>query len=554
MHGTSPALTRVATAPFNWACPRCGGHVGDDGQALQCAPCGAIYPCQAGIWRCLPGPREQHFAAFLREYQAVRAGEGWGSPAAAYFRALPWVAADDPRRDIWRLRTRNFHTLVEQVVRPLERALNRPLKILDLGAGNCWLAYRLAQRGHAVAAVDLSTDPLDGLGAHVWYGENQPAFRPVQAEFDHLPFASDQMDLVVFNASLHYSTDYAVTLREASRVLRCTGRLVVMDSPVYRDAASGARMVREREARFDQLYGFRSGTLPCEHYLTDARLAALASALRLSWRHLAPARRWRHVPRVWWARLRGQREPAALPVIVGQRQPRDTRPRAYPAAVRSLWRRWLRWRFQLFQRRRYDHLVLERVNGTPLLVLPQVFNPKLFRTGAFLVEALDAQLIPPGSLVLDLGTGSGVGAIAAARWARRVVAVDINPAAVRCARINALLNGVEDRVEAREGDLFAAVRGQQFDVVLFNPPYFRGTPRDLLDRAWRATDVIERFAVELGRHLAPNGHALVVLSSDGEARAFLQAFAASGLVTTVVAERDLINETLTVYRVLNADR
>ena len=62
-----------------------------------------------------------------------------------------------------------------------------------------------------------------------------------------------------------------------------------------------------------------------------------------------------------------------------------------------------------------------------------------------------------------MGTGSGVGAVFAAQWARRVVAVDINPAAVRCARINALLNHVEDRVDVVEGDLFEPIGGQRFD-------------------------------------------------------------------------------------------
>ena len=79
--------------------------------------------------------------------------------------------------------------------------------------------------------------------------------------------------------------------------------------------------------------------------------------------------------------------------------------------------------------------------------------------------------------MLDLGTGSGVGAVFAAQWAGQVVAVDVNPAAVRCARINVLLHGVEDRVDVLQGDLFEPVAGERFDVILFNPPYFPGQPR-----------------------------------------------------------------------------
>ncbi len=153
-----------------------------------------------------------------------------------------------------------------------------------------------------------------------------------------------------------------------------------------------------------------------------------------------------------------------------------------------------------------------------------------------------------GFSILDMGTGSGVGAVFAARRADRVVAVDINPHAVRCARINALLNGVEGTVEVREGNLFAPVAGERFDLILFNPPYFRGAPRDPLDHAWRSLDVVERFATELRHHLTPAGYALVVLSTDGDTPAFLSAFERNHLDITVAARTELINETLTVYQ------
>jgi release factor glutamine methyltransferase len=152
-----------------------------------------------------------------------------------------------------------------------------------------------------------------------------------------------------------------------------------------------------------------------------------------------------------------------------------------------------------------------------------------------------------GRRVLDLGSGAGAAGVVAAKRGCHVVAVDINPSAVRCTRINALLNAVD--VDVREGDLFGPVAGERFDVVLFNPPYYRGVPRDALDYAWRSPDVTDRFAADLGPHLDDGGHALVVLSSDGEPGAFLHALRAQSLAAEVVARRDLINETFTVYRV-----
>ena len=147
-----------------------------------------------------------------------------------------------------------------------------------------------------------------------------------------------------------------------------------------------------------------------------------------------------------------------------------------------------------------------------------------------------------------MGTGSGVGAVFAARLARRVVAVDINPAAVRCARINALMHDLAGRIDVREGDLFAPVAGERFDAILFNPPYFRGTPRDALDHAWRSNDTVERFAAQLRDHLTPRGHALVILSTDGDSPAFLRAFADHGFAIAIVAALDFVNEIITVYQ------
>ncbi|HYW88762.1 MAG TPA: hypothetical protein VFB50_13395, partial [Chloroflexota bacterium] len=90
------------------------------------------------------------------------------------------------------------------------------------------------------------------------------------------------------------------------------------------------------------------------------------------------------------------------------------------------------------------------------------------------------------------------------------------------------------------------------DVVLFNPPYYRGLPRDDLDFAWRSLDVIERFAGQLREHLAPGGHALLVLSSDGEPTSFLRALDDGGYSTRAVARRDFVNEQMCVYRVASA--
>jgi HemK-related putative methylase len=215
---------------------------------------------------------------------------------------------------------------------------------------------------------------------------------------------------------------------------------------------------------------------------------------------------------------------------------------------RRAWRTLLRLKLALWDRRKYQRTVLETMGDLNLVVLPDVFNPVLLRSGTFL--AAQTRRIPSGARVLDMGCGSGAVGIAAARRDCQVVAVDINPSAVRCARANALLNSVE--VDVRQGDLFAPVADERFDVVLFNPPYYRGVPRDALDHAWRSLDMPERFAAHLSSHLNPGGCALLALSSDGDPESFLSALRANGFQHGVAARRDLVNEVLSVYEVSRA--
>ena len=121
------------------------------------------------------------------------------------------------------------------------------------------------------------------------------------------------------------------------------------------------------------------------------------------------------------------------------------------------------------------------VPGMYCILPPEVFNPKLYFTTSFLLSSLR---VGAEDRVLDMGTGSGVLAVAAARRAKTVVAIDINPAAVHCAALNADKNGVADRMSVLQGDLFLPLRqDDRFDVILFNPPYLEGRIKRPFDHA-----------------------------------------------------------------------
>ncbi|MDP9036654.1 MAG: class I SAM-dependent methyltransferase [Myxococcota bacterium] len=206
--------------------------------------------------------------------------------------------------------------LLRRVVRPMERRRAAPLRILDLGGGLGWLSYRLASRGHDAAAIDLTINDFDGLGAHRHYPRR---FLAVQAEFDRLPFTGCTADLVIYNASFHYSVDLLATMREGFRVLAPGGRLVIMDSPLYRDSSSGRAMLRERRNWFFEQTGMGAPALECKGFLTFDALATLEERLHLSMTVFQPWYGVRWFLRPWVARLFARREPARFALIVCHR-------------------------------------------------------------------------------------------------------------------------------------------------------------------------------------------------------------------------------------------
>jgi SAM-dependent methyltransferase len=269
-----------------------------------------------GIWRFLLPESEAHYSRFIADYESVRQSERRGSTSAKYYRALPFKDLSGQFKSDWKIRARSFNVLVKNVLTRIQDPLERSLKILDLGAGNGWLSNRLAAQGDRVIAVDLLVNEQDGLGAWKFY-EN--TFTPVQAEFNHLPVMDNFADIVIFNASFHYSENYTQTLGEALRVLSPEGRLVILDSPVYRQKTSGEKMVAEREAQFKSKYGFASDHLQSENYLTYTRLEELAKGLNIRWKYITPFYGLRWMLRPLASMLLRRREPAKFHLIVGSK-------------------------------------------------------------------------------------------------------------------------------------------------------------------------------------------------------------------------------------------
>ncbi len=181
-------------------------------------------------------------------------------------------------------------------------------------------------------------------------------------------------------------------------------------------------------------------------------------------------------------------------------------------------------------------------------IFPEVYEP---RGDSFLLA--NHLEVRPGERFLDLGTGCGIQGTLASRMAGEVIAVDINPAAVACARHNLRLNEVPN-VQVLEGDLFEGVEGV-FDTIAFNPPYLPtepGEPEDLLSQAWDGgrdgRRVVDRFLQEVDRHLLEEGTILLVQSSLNDPVQTVGVLEEKGFSVEVVGEVPLFFERLSLLR------
>jgi len=208
----------------------------------------------------------------------------------------------------------------------------------------------------------------------------------------------------------------------------------------------------------------------------------------------------------------------------------------------------------------YDALVARRMAGEPvaylvgrrgfwtldLMVTPDTLIPR--PETELLVEQALARLPADRPVrVADLGTGSGAIALALAseRPLARVVASDRSGAALQVARRNASAHGLDGRVDFRQGDWFAPLAGEGFDLVASNPPYIaeadphlgrgdlRHEPPGALASGGDGLDAIRTIVAGAPAHLVPGGWLLLEHGHDQgpPVRALLEAGGFTGVAT-----------------------
>jgi release factor glutamine methyltransferase len=186
--------------------------------------------------------------------------------------------------------------------------------------------------------------------------------------------------------------------------------------------------------------------------------------------------------------------------------------------------------------------------GNVYEISEDVFNQKFYYTSIFMAKHINVR---SGDVVLDIGTGSGIQAITAGQTASRVIAVDINPEAVKYASQNAIANGLEKKISVMQSDLFSSLRSEdKFDVILFTPPYLNGMPKTDIDHALfdPEKELASRFFREVGKHLRPEGYIQMVYSSFADPEKVLAISTQSGWRHSLIAEEQTISEKFLIYK------
>ncbi len=313
---TTRGVSRSAGAepPFDldFVCPSCRKKVGNTKSGWVCSEEGLAFGCDLGIPDFILPSRRDTVEGFLAVYQKTRSAEGWGSKNLHDYLALPYSMPFGNHSDIWRVRAKSFEAFMTDLS---IRKRKTSLRVLDLGAGNCWMSMRLAEAGHQVIALDINLDADDGLMVSTRLHQNgRPRFSCVRAEFDYLPFGPASFDVIIFNASLHYSINIGATLQRALTSLKDDGILYILDSPIYRESESGRAMIRERREEFQRTFGINVSEEYAGNYLTYDQLDQLRTNYNVSFLSPNYGLRWNLRPLL--ASLLSRREPTSFKVVV----------------------------------------------------------------------------------------------------------------------------------------------------------------------------------------------------------------------------------------------
>jgi release factor glutamine methyltransferase len=188
---------------------------------------------------------------------------------------------------------------------------------------------------------------------------------------------------------------------------------------------------------------------------------------------------------------------------------------------------------------------------------PQVYEPA---EDTFLL--LDAVHVKKNDFVFEIGTGTGIIALSCAQKGANVVCSDINPYAIGLVEKNIMQNKdvLNGTIEARLGNLFSVLSSdEQFDIILFNPPYLPTGPDERIDNGgWfdisvdggqTGLKIITVFLKGISKHLRPDGKGYFVFSTQSNKTLLTRYIDTYHLHTKVISSLSFENETLEIHMI-----
>ncbi len=213
-------------------CPGCGSsafelHVDAEDRveirkgSIICRDCSRTFPVSMGIPDLLLESNDI----------IVREQKGWERLKQAVENTdelmLSLPDASGEHRACWKGQADNFHHIFSGL------DLSGREKVLDMGAGRCWSTRFFSRKGCWSAAADILLPRYIGLEtADIYIAKEDTYFERIRSSMDSLPFKDSVFDIVFMAAALHHSPDIQKPLREAFRVLRDNGRLVLVNETV----------------------------------------------------------------------------------------------------------------------------------------------------------------------------------------------------------------------------------------------------------------------------------------------------------------------------------
>jgi release factor glutamine methyltransferase len=192
-------------------------------------------------------------------------------------------------------------------------------------------------------------------------------------------------------------------------------------------------------------------------------------------------------------------------------------------------------------------------NGIKLVIPPEVFHPGFFFSTKLLLRYTNGFSLDQKTF-LELGAGSGLIAIYAAKKKAIVTATDINPIAVEYLHQNAEENNV--RIEIIHSDLFENIPQQQFDFIAINPPYYKAQPKTYKEYAWYCGEngeYFHRLFDSLANYMHSESIVLMILCEGCDMEMIHNIAAKNRVVLNCVLERQNLFEKDFIFEIKCAE-